>query len=145
MKKLLKPSDEATIEQWHTHDSLALILRAVKEWSDFEIGEVLVKRDLSNNNLVEVSGQCRIPKKWKIVHIDDLGIPWIKVVSVRGGLGNKLEPMTKFQPNRFRFEIDPEKLDALLLGVRYDPRIEYKRMRDANPNYGKKTQTDSDI
>ena len=79
----------------------------------------------------------KVPKKFKIVYVDEFNIPWVKQISVRGGLGNKLYTLLSFQPTRFKFEIDPEKLDAELLGFKYDPRAEYKRMRDSNPKYGK--------
>lgn len=137
MKKLLKPDDETTIQRWHDNHHTARMLKALKSWSDLEVGEVLVRRDVSSGNLVEVSGTCKVPQKFKIVHIDNLGVPWIKRMSVRGGLSSKLYPMTHFEPERFTFEVDPEKIDAMLLGIKYDARLEYKRMRDSNPNYSK--------
>ena len=137
MNKLLKQSDIDEIKRWHDNDHMAKLLSELKDWADFEVEDVLVKRDLANGNLVEVSGTCKVPRKYKIVSMDDLGIPWVKQVSVRGGLGNKLYPLLHFTPTRFKFEIDPEKLDAIILGHKYDPRIEYKRMRDNNPKYGR--------
>lgn len=137
MNKMLKPSDIEAMKRWMDNDSTAQILKTLKDQVDLEVGEVLVKRDLVNNDLVKVSGTCPIPRKYKVVAIDELGVPWLKQVSVRGGLGTKLYPITHFVPTRFKFEIDPEKVDSELLGTTYDPRIEYKRMRDANPDYGK--------
>jgi hypothetical protein len=135
--KLIKPSDIKTIERFHEHDYLALALKSIKEWKDIDIGEVLVQRDLSNKKLVQVSGTCKVPRKYKVVYKCELGIPWVKQISVRGGLGVKLYPLTHFLPHRYIFEIDPEKIDSMLLGNKYDPRIEYKRMRDSDPEYGK--------
>lgn len=138
MNKTLKQSDLNTIKRWLENEPIAQIFKAVKDLSGLNVGDIFVKRDLSNNEIVKISGMCKVPRKYKVVYVDEYGIPWFKQVSVRGGLGDKIYPLTHFNPTRFQFELDPEKLDADLLGTKYDPRIEYKRMRDANPNYGKK-------
>lgn len=137
MKKLLKPADEELMKRWMDQEPIAQVLKELKHFNDISIGEVLVKRDMTNGQVVLVSGTCPVPKKYRVVAIDELGVPWIKQISMRGGLGTKIYPLTHFTPTRFKFEIDPERLDAELLGIKYDCRIEYKRMRDANPKYGK--------
>jgi hypothetical protein len=61
----------------------------------------------------------------------------VKQLSVRGGLGNKMYCLMNYV-NNYRWEVDPEQVDAILLGYRYDPRAEYRRMRDENSEYGGK-------
>lgn len=123
-------------QKWHPY---AELIRSIKSWN-FEVGEVLVKeiKDHSGNAYIEdVSSMCKVPKKYKVVHIDELGIPWVKQISVRGGLGNKIFCLATAVSKNISFKVDPEKLNSILLGYEYDPRIEYKMMRNDNPDYGK--------
>jgi hypothetical protein len=144
MQNLLKPEDEQEIQRYVTTSPYATLLKEYTSWVNFSIGDVLVKVDnLSDGEFVQVSHSCPVPKKYKIVHIDTVGIPWVKQISVRGGLGKKVKPLIEMQPTRYSFEIDPAKFEADMLGYRYDPRIEYKRMRDVNPNYGKQEHEES--
>jgi len=141
MKYNLKPKELEDIKSFLASNPIAQLLREFSNWS-FEVGDVLVKYKIlsasQTKNIENVSQACPIPKKYRIVHIDDLGIPWVKQISVRGGLGNKLYCILNYsQPNTV-WEIDPEQIEALLLGYKYDPRAEYKRMRTEDPSYGGK-------
>jgi hypothetical protein len=141
MEKRLKPEDEITIKRWKDNDYLAIYLKVLNEYRGINVGDVLIKKSKTTGDVVNMSGTCPIPIKYKVVYIDeDIGVLWLKQISVRGGLGKKLYPITNFSPTSFKFEIDPEKIEAEILGIKYDPRINYKRMRDINPNYGKENE-----
>jgi hypothetical protein len=84
-----------------------------------------------------VSDVCQVPKKYRVVFIDALGVPWVKQLSVRGGLGNRMYCLATVDPGRYHYMVDPEQLEAILLGYKYDSRREYKQMRSQNPNYGR--------
>ena len=138
MEKALKPIDEQEIKRHLDHHPHASMLREFLSWKHFSVGDVLIQIDRDHDNRVtQVSEVCKVPRKFKVLYIDELGVPWVKHVSVRGGLGRKIRPLTDMMPTRYTFEIDPEKFEAEMFGYRYDPRIEYKRMRDVNPDYGK--------
>jgi len=138
MNRLVKSSDLKEIESYLTYSDTAATIREFISWNGFAVGDVLIQIDTrQEDEIVQVSKNCPVPRKHKIVHIDELGIPWVKQVSVRGGLGKSIKPLIEISPMRYRFEIDPLRFEAEMLGFKYDPRIEYKRMRENNPCYGK--------
>lgn len=140
MKYSLKPKELKDVENFLQNSPVAKMIREYNNWK-FELGDVLVKyrQDYEGNRTIDiVSEVCPVPKKYRVVLIDDLGIPWVKQISVRGGLGNKLYCILNYSQPNVRWEVDPEQVDATLLGYKYDPRAEYKRMRTENPGYGGK-------
>jgi len=143
MKKIsLKPKELSDVNRFIEHSSTAFMIKELYKWQEFETGDILIR--LRYNQFEEwrndvVSATCPIPKKFKIVHIDDLGIPWVKQMSVRGGLGSKLYCLAE-SSSIHRYEIDPEVITATILGDKYDPRAQYKSWRDNNPQYGGKNK-----
>lgn len=135
----LKPEELKDVEKFAKEHQIGKLLSEIKTWG-FQVGDVLIRTTKTSDGKSEVdtmNDASGVPKKFKVVFIDDLGIPWIKQLSVRGGLGNKMHCLATMDVHRHSYKIDPEQLDAFLLGYKYDPRIEYKRMRTDNPNYGK--------
>ena len=137
--KHLKQKDIEDIKKFHEHSPQAKQIRDFLSWK-FNVNDVLVGYATDhdrNKTLDKVSADCPVPKKFRVMHVDELGIPWVKQLSVRGGLGNKMYCLMNYIHN-YTWEIDPEQIEAILLGYKYDPRIEYRRMRDENPKYGGK-------
>ncbi len=143
----IKPEDLRSIERFAKEHPTGRLLSEMKNWN-FQVGDVLIRnlRDHDGNQSVDVvSDNCKVPKKYRVVYMDALGVPWVKQLSVRGGLGDKIYCLATVDHNKLSYQVDPEQLEASLLGYKYDPRIEYKRMRADNPNYGKGTNaTDED-
>lgn len=140
MEHGLKPHEIRDVENFLKTSPVAQLIREYRNWK-FAVGDVLVKHNKTYDEgyeLETVSSVCPIPRKFKVVHIDELNIPWVKQVSVRGGLGNKLYCVLNYHHPRVKWEVDPEQVEAILLGFKYDPRAEYKRMRTENPGYGGK-------
>jgi hypothetical protein len=136
----LSPSDLKDIEAFKTHSLIGRLLVEMRDVWKYAIGDVLVRYKMTENSkdLDLVSDVCPVPKKFRVMYIDDLGIPWIKQLSVRGGLGTKLINLTEAWCNgRYRYCVDQEQIDSILLGYKYDPRIEYRKLRNESPNYGK--------
>lgn len=134
----LKPEELKNIEHFANNHPTGKLLTQFKSWG-FQIGDVLVRYVISpdGSQSVDMLGDnTAVPKKYKVVFIDDIGVPWIKQLSVRGGLGSKLYCLATIDVHRFTYKVDPEQLDAALLGYKYDARVEYKKMRDENPTYG---------
>lgn len=135
----LKAKDVDDIKRFHSQSPLAKTIREYNSWK-FGEGDILIRysTDHKNNKMLDkVSEVCPVPKKFRVLHIDELGIPWVKQLSVRGGLGNKMYCLMNYI-NNYTWEVDPEQIDAVILGYKYDPRAEYRRMRDTNPEYGGK-------
>lgn len=130
----LKAKDAEDIKKFAENSPLAHTIKQYKNWK-FSVGDVLIRKSIRTNDIDRVSETCPVPRKFRVIHIDELGIPWVKQLSVRGGLGNKLYNLMTYVQN-FIWEVDPEQIDALILGYKYDPRAEYRRMRDENPEYG---------
>ena len=138
MKYSLKPKELIDVENFLKNSPHAKMIKEYQNWG-FEIGDVLIRHNTNyvGDTAVElVSPSCQIPKKYRVVHIDELKVPWVKQVSVRGGLGNKLYCLLNYNQSNIQWSVDPEQIDSQLLGRKYDPRAEYKRMRTENPNYG---------
>ena len=138
MKKL-KPKDIEDIKKFHSHSPQSRMIREYQSWK-FNVDDVLIRtsHDFNNDSVIDkVSESCPVPKKFRVLFIDELGIPWVKQLSVRGGLGNKMYCLMNYVSN-YHWEVDPEQVEAVILGYKYDPRAEYRRMRDDNPRYGGK-------
>ena len=137
--KNLKQKDIEDIKKFHSHSPQSRMIKEFLSWK-FSVDDVLIRHTHNHNSdrsVDIVSEVCPVPKKFRVLHIDELGIPWVKQLSVRGGLGNKMYCLMNYV-NNYKWEVDPEQVDALLLGYKYDPRTEYRRMRDDDPNYGGK-------
>ncbi len=140
VKPSVTPSELQDIENFKQNHPTGRLLAELRNVWQFQVGDVLIRHKVegTSSDLDVVSDACPIPKKFRVMFIDELGMPWIKQLSVRGGLGSKLMAMADAWSNgKYRYSVDPELVDSILLGYKYDPRIEYKKMRDENPEYGK--------
>lgn len=140
MKYSLKPKDLSDIKNFLENSPHAKAIREYNRWK-FEVGDVIIRYTKSYDGTKSpdmVSQTCPVPKKYRVVYIDELNVPWVKQVLVRGGLGSKLFCLLNYNNPNSTWELDPEQVDASLLGYKYDPRVEYKRMRTENPGYGGK-------
>jgi hypothetical protein len=136
----LSPNDLKEIEAFKAHSPMGRLLVEMRDIWKFSVGDVLIRHKMieDSRDVDMVSDACPVPKKFRVMYIDDLGVPWIKQLSVRGGLGTKLTNLIEaWGSGRYRYSVDPEQIDSILLGYKYDPRIEYKRLRNENPEYGK--------
>jgi hypothetical protein len=138
----LKPDEMKEVEHFAREHPLGKVLTEMKHWK-FAVGDVLVRfvKEEGGTSVDLVSEVCQVPKKYRVVLVDELGIPWVKQLSVRGGMGNKLYCLASVDAGRYHYQVDPEQLEAILLGYRYDPRCEYRKMREANPEYGSGGET----
>lgn len=134
----IKPEELKEIEHFANNHPTGRLLTEMKSWN-FQTGDVLIRHIKASDGtraVDVVSDSCPVPKKYRVIYIDSLGLPWIKQLSVRGGLGEKIYCLATVDANRYSYQVDPEQLEAILLGYKYDPRVEYKRMRTENPHYG---------
>ena len=137
MKEILKANEIEAVEKFITNHPYARLIKNYKEWLDFKAGDVLIRYRFENNMVGKidfVSERCRVPKKFKVIYIDEIGCPWVKNVNVRGGLGNKLYNL--IESPAYVYKTDPELMDCLIMDAKYDPRAQYRDWRRENPNYG---------
>lgn len=138
----LKKAEIEAISMFLLNHPHAKLIRNYLDWLNFKVGDVLIRYRIDNegNERVDnVSADCNIPKKFKVVYIDnEVKCPWVKNVCVRGGLGTKLYCLT--ESAGYIYKIDPEVMDCILMGVNYDPRAQYRNWRRENPNYGGKNK-----
>lgn len=135
-------NDIEEIEKFKANNPIGRLLIQMKEVWKFNVGDVLIRYRMTSGDMPIdlISDICPIPRKFRVVFIDDLGMIWIKQLSVRGGLGDKIIPIVEGWSNgKYKYAVDPEQIDSILLGYTYDPRVEYRKMRDENKDYGKRT------
>lgn len=137
----LKPKERDQINQFY--NTYGRGFKLFREYRNYNEGDVLVRRNQhsATGEYDPVSASCPIPKKFKVVCVDEFDVPWIKQIGVKGGLGKKMHTPVD-QAGVWVYEIDPEMLNAQILQAEYDPREEYRKWREANPNYGKSKDTE---
>jgi hypothetical protein len=92
MANNLKKEENKIVESFLENHPTAKMIANYKKWLEFKEGDVLIRErsSLEEGEIDMVSADCRVPKKFKVMHIDKLGFPWVKNINVRGGLGTKL-------------------------------------------------------
>lgn len=136
---LLSSKNLKDIEALRATSPKLLIIKEYKNLLGLKIGDVLIrfpKRDgveLKDVNTVTLT--CKVPNKFKVVFIDQDGVPWLKQIQVKGGLAkNIVNPVMHAEV--WSYKIDPRQTESIILDIKYDPREEYKTFRKNNPNYG---------
>ena len=135
----LKPEDLAKVAEFMATDLNAMFIKKYREWN-FSVGDVLIQMQSDSDKKLQVSNvsdKCPVPKKFQVIHIDELGFPWVRQISVSGGLGVAMYCLANYNVHLNKFVVDPRQTEAILLGHRYDPRLEYRHFRDRNPKYGR--------
>ncbi len=93
----------------------------------FKPGDVLIKYDLNNwstppsKKIVNVSDTFKVPKKFQVVFIDDLGIPYIKLISSQTGkwAESPMVPIVLQDLTCVQFDVDPLFVESIIFGTEY--------------------------
>jgi hypothetical protein len=144
MKYEVTQEDRDTMTRDMTTDKTLKHLRDLSFYK-FSIGDVLVRRDRhrkwdNGNDSYEWKtsiAQCGLPHKYVYVFENELGVGYIRRLSVNGRkFVDRPICVTEFDPDQVKFELDPEYADHMLLShedddfdtkSRYD---EVKRKRE---------------
>lgn len=98
----------------------------IQERSQFEVGDVLIK--MINQNYWDedekrtykpemVSEKSRCNRKYQCVYVDELGVPWLKVIKINGELGDNLICAADQDPSFSFWAADPDYAEHLILAA----------------------------
>ena len=104
-----------------TEKYAASILHALNSVTIFKIGDFLVARHNDSKKEL-VTNSYGAVKKYQVVFVDRLGIPYIKELSKTGVPAGAIIPSLSFSTygrgvmtSRYLFEVDPEYIDSIIL------------------------------
>ncbi len=128
----LSIKDMNKISLFTKNDPIGRLLHIMNTDWQFSVNDVLIRFPYTNISEPEmVSPICPVPKKYRVVHIDKCGMRWIKYIKVDGSEGALVALSEVWQDGKWVFAIGPEQVDAIMLGIDYDPLEQYnKHYRD---------------
>lgn len=108
-----------------------MVINAHKD-TNFDVGDVIIKEKLEDGAWQPelMPNSDSVPKKYRVVHKDEYDVCWIKQISVRKGLGKALKCTLDINYKTERWKLDPEQLNSIILGDKYDPREQYRAFRE---------------
>ena len=121
-------------------DIIFRALTALKN-KNFKEGDFLIRInakwdwDSDNNKKWQIepfSESNATPRKYKIVYVDEFGIPFLRRVLFNGLLANEMFCMTNFDLDWVEFLIDPDSIDHILLSDDddvFDPLLAYRKVK----------------
>ena len=132
-----------TTEQREAVDQLGKLYRSVlmsyKNINKFSNGDYLIKKVKEFDHTgtpywktKKFGKNMDSPRKYKIVGMDEFGIPFYKKVLFNGKLCDKLKYMGNGDARFVRFYLDPDMQDFMLLGGdidKFEPMYNYKNNR----------------
>lgn len=92
------------------------LIRKIRDW---DINYNKPKGDWRN---VKIHPKSKMNKKFRVVHIDNHGVPYVKHIKVNGSLGG-IVCMASMNFQVSRFEPDPEHMEHIILDMQseFDP------------------------
>jgi hypothetical protein len=90
---------------------------------NFDVGDILVRKMMGYNrstgqtevSVEKVSYSSPVPRKYKCIHIDEYGIPYVKVISTNGKEGVSVMSCTSIDLDNQWFEQDPDQVAHVIL------------------------------
>lgn len=129
MQNVLTDNDRRRIAGHYENNLVMKVVKLHKELQ-VDIDDVLIMevkdRETGEWTANLVSKSMPLPKKYKVVHIDEYGVAWVKLIKVAGGLGKSLKCVLNIDLYSERWKQDKRQLESILIGHEYDPREEYK-------------------
>lgn len=117
------------------HDTLE-----VMQHIHFQVGDVLIKKEKhlgDDDELVwttePFSSVNSAPRKYEVVHVDKVGLPYVSKISMKGAYCGDIKCMAGFDFDWQKFEYDQDFLDHQILAEedeKFDPQEVYKEKRD---------------
>lgn len=120
MKYDLKPADNTKIAHSEKYDAILKFIKH-KENFKFNVGDVLVKNVITGYGderrwePEQVSHISTASKKFLYFYENEDGIGFIKSILSTGKIGEAVTPMTEFDPDNIKFELDPDYAEHIIL------------------------------
>ncbi len=129
--------DQEKIKHSAQHDRILRFIEHKDEFK-FNIGDVLIKKsrvgygDNQRYEAEKVSHTSDAPRKFLYFYENELGIGYIKPILSDGNPGIEVFPMTEYDADYVKFELDPEYAEHIILsdeGEAYDAAADHKRRK----------------
>lgn len=90
---------------------------------NFKVGDYLIKYIFRHNTWAPcaIHEDTKQLRKYRVVHVDELGVPFLRGIKVSGGYYSAAVNLATITPNYERYELDPEYVDSMILETDYDP------------------------
>jgi hypothetical protein len=137
VKYELTKEDKEKIERVEKYDAVIKFLKN-QENIRFKVGDTFIRMVPTYEDgkttwkPEEVSEVTKTPKKYLYAHENDVGVGFVKIITASGKPGQGMTPMTEFNFQYCRFELDPDMADHVLLadeGEEFDAVAAYKRKK----------------
>lgn len=116
----------------------------MREAYSFSVGDVLVREikdwrkttDHANPvyKVQNISSKSNVPRRYKVIHIDEYGVPYAKPIMARGQLGTDIVCMATVDLGYTRYRVDPSYVEHAILAEedhQFDPTEAYKNKKKA--------------
>ena len=132
----LTPEDRAIIDSLGR--DVGKYLDTIKRAQQFKLDDFLVLRiGLYGNKVSTQTNSYGAPIKYKVVHVDTHGIPFVKRVNKNGEPMGRVSSCIGMDDDEyfnetavFSFELDPDYADSILLQDNYDPTSLHRSKKD---------------
>ena len=123
MKFELTEKQKKELQRAVDNNPIAKYLRN-KDHTNFEVGDVLVKKSLSyqkNWNFETVSSSNKMHQRYVYIFKDEFNIGYVKKLRVSDGkLGDEIYCLADYDFDSTRFEVDPEYAERIFLDAEFD-------------------------
>ena len=127
----LTTEDTEAIRDHRNEDLFTIWFNDIKT-KVFNLGDVLICYKLERDwnvykpvRTLETYPDSKVAVRYLVIHIDDLGAPWVKEITLEGKVDNKNDPLCLWSNEGYgdefdMYEVDPVSVDAALLDQVYD-------------------------
>lgn len=124
-----------------TETIIEVLLASIKRNREFKIDDYLIGFFIGNSKPQLIKSSAGVPFKYKVVHVDSNGIPYIKPLNKNGSPYGALIPTVDLDFNNdfyalstsvlnyIQYELDPDFVDHIILGAEesYDPSMKLRK------------------
>jgi hypothetical protein len=128
----IQPSEESIKNAQKTNSMKELLhfIENREKQKSFNVGDIIVCRNIKNNTLV---GKASTPRKWIICHIDKYKLAYARRILSSGKISAKLKCLTiDYLHSKYEYTVDPEHVEHILLDSEdnYSPLDQTKKINN---------------
>jgi hypothetical protein len=130
---VLSPKDKLAIAEYEQSPLMNILRR--HQTQKYSVGDVLIRFKFDEDgkrSSCTVSKSNLMPRKYKVVHINDLGVSFVKYIPYSEDAdpeSGTLVSMLHTDVQAHEFQVDPEFTDSIIFGTEYTPYSEDMRKR----------------